>query len=347
MTRRPPTLAEVARAAGVSRMTASRALNDRAGVSREVRDQIVRLAGEMGYTLNRTAQKLSGGRSRVIGLVSVQMYSQFVSEVVSGALRAARAAGYEMLLYSLMSTEDALPGSVTQLLGQVADGVIALLPFAHEYLDALSAARVPVLTVEDSVEHVEYPCVASDSYQGARAAARHLADLGHRRIAFITGNERLTSAVERRRGYAEVMAERGLPREGLVARGDYTERGGFEAARKLLALPKRPTAIFAANDQSALGALSAAQAAGLRVPRDLSLVGFDDVPGAAQAQPALTTVRQPMEQMGRAAVNTLLALLAGLPAPSPVITFPTELVVRASTAAPRAAPPAKRSRSSK
>ncbi len=336
MTRRPPTLAEVATAAGVSRMTASRALNGRSGVSDEVRAEIVRLASEMGYTLNRTAQKLSGGKSRVLGLVSVQMYSQFVSEVVTGALRAARAAGYEMLLYSLLDPADPLPGGVTQLLGQVADGVIALLPFTHDYLDHLAAAQVPVVTVEDAVEHVDYPCIASDSFQGAQVAVRHLADLGHRRIGFIAGNERLASAADRRRAYTEVLAERGLPREAaLVARGDFTERAGFEAARRLLALPRRPTAIFAANDQSALGALSAAQTMGLRVPRDLSLVGFDDVPQAAEVQPQLTTVRQPMELMGKAAVHTLLALLAGLPAPSPMLTLPTELVIRASTAAPR------------
>jgi LacI family transcriptional regulator len=338
MTRRPATLAVVAKAAGVSRMTASRALNGRSGVSEEVRARIVQLASEMGYTLNRTAQKLSGGKSRVIGLVSVQMYSQFVSEVVTGALRAARAAGYEMLLYSLIDPADPLPGGVTQLLGQVADGVIALLPFTHDYLEELAAARVPVVTVEDAIEHVDHPCVLSDNYQGAQAAVRHLVELGHRRIGLIAGNERLRSAVERRRAYNDVLGERGLSRDPtLVVRGDYTERGGFEAARKLLALPRPPTAIFAANDQSALGALSAAQALGLRVPRDLSLVGFDDVPQSAQIQPPLTTVRQPMETMGRAAVNTLLALLAGLPAPSPILTLPTELVVRASTAPPRAA----------
>ena len=136
MPRPPPTLAEVARRAGVSRMTASRALNDRPGVSREVRGRIVRLAAEIGYVLNRPAQKLSGGRSRVIGLVAVQMYSQFVSEVVAGALRTARAAGYEMLMYSLLDPDDRLPGGVTQLIGQkliFANGKQVPLAFEVEY----------------------------------------------------------------------------------------------------------------------------------------------------------------------------------------------------------------------
>lgn len=333
---RAPTLAEVARAAGVSRMTASRALNGRPGVSDAVRQEIVRIAGDIGYTINRPAQKLSGGQSRVIGVVAVQMFSRFVSEVVVGALRAARTAGYDMLMYSLLEADERLPGGVTQLLSQVADGVIALLPYTHDYFETLTAARVPLITVDDAVDHGRLPCITADSYQGAQAAVRHLADLGHRRIGFVTGNERLTSAVERRRAYLDVLAERGLPRDaGLIARGDYTEEGGYDAGKKLLSQSRPPTAIFAANDQGALGIIAAAQTIGLRIPRDLSLVGFDDIPQAAQVHPPLTTVRQPMEQMGRSAVNTLLALLAGIEAASPVISLPTELVVRASTAAPR------------
>lgn len=334
---RSPTLAEVAHAAGVSRMTASRALNDRPGVSRKVREEIVRIAAELGYQVNRTAQKLSSGRSRIIGLVAVQIQSPFETEVIAGAVRAARTAGYEMLVYSLADVTEP-PGSVTHLLEQIADGVIALLPYTYHYLKSLAAARVPVITVEDGVERLEFPSIGCDSYQGALAAVGHLADLGHRRIGFITGNEILASARERRRGYLDVLAERGLPRDAaLIVKGDYNQLAGFEAARRLLALSRPPTAIFAANDATALGVLSAAQELQLRVPGDLSVVGFDDVPQATQIHPPLTTVRQPMQQMGRSAVNTLLAMLAGIEPASPVITFPTELIVRGSTA-----PPAKR-----
>jgi LacI family transcriptional regulator len=223
-----------------------------------------------------------------------------------------------------------------QLLQQFADGVIALLPYEFDYLDALAVARVPVITVEHLAKDHHFPSIVADSYQGARAAVRHLADLGHRRIAFVTGNERLASAGDRRRAFEDSRAQLGLHRHAeLIADGDFTQKGGFEAANRLLNLRPRPTAIFAANDISALGVLSAVREAGLRVPEDVSLVGFDDIPLAAQVHPPLTTVRQPLQQMGRSAVNTLLAMIAGIEAPSPLITLPTELVVRASTIPPR------------
>lgn len=318
-------------------MTASRALSNRPGVSIAVRDEILRLAGELGYTVNRAARKLSGGRSHIIGVVTVQMQNPFTGEVLGGAVRAARAAGYEVLAYSLLGYDEGLPGNLTQVLGQIADGVIALLPFSHDYLGALAAMRVPVVTVEDCAERLPYPSITSDNYGGACEAVRHLTGLGHRRIGFITGHEKLNSALDRRRAYLDQLAEQGIPHDpALIARGDYTQRGGYEAARQLLSLPQPPTAIFAANDDTALGVLTAAQERGLRVPRDLSLVGFDDAPSASQIRPALTTVRQPMQQLGRSAVNMLLATLAGIEAPSAVVSFTTELVVRESTAPPRA-----------
>lgn len=335
MDKRPPTLAEIAKVAGVSQMTASRALNNRSGVSREKREEILLIADEMGYVVNRAAQKLSGGRSHVIGMIA-QLHTPFTSELVMGAGSAARAAGYEMLLYSLIGSDRRPPVGVMQLLQQFADGVIALLPYEFDSLNSLALARIPVVTVEHSAETPEFATIIADSYQGARLAVRHLAELGHRSIAFITGNERLGSARDRRRGYEDTMREFGLPlRNELVAEGDYMQRGGFEAANRLLALRPRPTAFFCANDISALGALSAIRDAGLRVPDDISIVGFDDIPLAAQVHPPLTTVRQPMQQMGRAAVNMLLALIVGLEAPSPTITLPTELVVRSSTCPPR------------
>jgi LacI family transcriptional regulator len=333
--RKPPTLAEVAKVAGVSQMTASRALNDRPGVSREKREEILLIADELGYVVNRAAQKLSSGRSRIIGMIA-PLHTPFTSELVMGAGSAARASGYEMLLYSLVGSDRCPPSNVLQLLQQFADGVIVLLPYEFEYLGALAAARVPVITIEHAVDEQRYPCIAADSYQGARAAVQHLAELGHRRVAFVTGNERLASAVDRRRAFEHLRAQLGLHRHPeLIAEGDYSQRGGFEAAKRLLRLRPRPTAIFAANDISALGVLSAVREAGLRVPEDVSLVGFDDIPLAAQVHPPLTTVRQPLQQMGRSAVNTLLAMIAGIEAPSPLITLPTELVVRASTIPPR------------
>lgn len=334
MSSRTPTLDHVAAAAGVSRMTASRALNNQPGVSAEVREKIIRIAGELGYVVHRAAKELAAGRPRVIGLLCADMHHPFGAEIIAGAVRAARAAGCEILVYSLLERDEEIRDSVAQLLARSTQGVVSTIVHRHDYLPALTAARVRVVTIE-SPEAGGYTVMA-DSYNGARAAMRHLVDLGHRRIGYIGSHDQMLSSRERRRAYEEVIREQRLPRDRqLLVRGDNSQPAGFLAARKLLSLADPPTAIFANNDATALGVLEAAHAVGLRVPRDLSVVGFDDVPQAAQAHPPLTTVRQPLQQMGRSAVNTLLALLAGIEAVAPVITFPTELVVRESTAAPR------------
>lgn len=334
-----PTLAELAAAAGVSTMSASRAVNLQPGVSRETRGAILKLAAEMGYVANRSAQKLSGGRSRVIGLLAADLDNPFISALVSGAVRAASVAGNEVLIYSLVGNDRRPTANVLQLLQQFTDGVIAVLPYQFGFVEGLTAARLPVITIDHHREHAEFPSIAADNYGGARSAMQHLAALGHRRIAFITGEVQLGSAQDRHRAYNDAVAILRLERDpALVLRGDHTARGGREAAQKLMAMKDRPTAVFASNDLSAIGAMSVLQAAGLRVPEDISIVGFDDLPAASQLHPALTTVRQPIAEMGRAAVNTLLAVIAGLEVATPQVTLPTELVVRESTAVPRDSP---------
>lgn len=326
------TLAEVARIAGVSLMTASRAVNNRPGVSERTREEILRIADEIGYVANRAAQKLSGGKTHLIGVIA-QLHTPFTSDLVLGIGSAARASDYEMLVYSLPDEDRMPPGNVVELLQQVADGVIAILPYESDYLAALSRAHIPIVTIDRGKE-VPFPAVLADNYQGARLAIQHLADLGHRRVGFITGNERLVSARDRHRAYSDMCRQIGLDDDpDLVAEGDFMQKGGYEAAKRLLSLPKPPTAIFAANDVSAMGAMAAVRKAGLRTPEDISLVGFDDIPLAAQLHPALTTVRQPLSQMARAAVNVMLAMIAGVDAPLPIITLPTQLVVRETTQA--------------
>jgi LacI family transcriptional regulator len=199
-------------------------------------------------------------------------------------------------------------------------------------VQSLMAAGFPVITIDHHHDHIEWPSVTADSYGGARSAMQHLADLGHRRIAFITGNEELGSARARHRAYDDAVAIHRLERDpALVQNGDFSTRGGRDAMHRLLKLRQPPTAVFAANDQSAFGAISVLQSAGLRIPEDMSIVGFDDVPTASQLHPALTTVRQPIAEMGRAAVNSLLGLVAGLEVATPQITLPTELKIRQST----------------
>ncbi|WP_077037635.1 substrate-binding domain-containing protein [Pelomonas sp. KK5] len=226
-----------------------------------------------------------------------------------------------------------------QLLQQFTDGVIAVLPYQFGFVEGLTAAHLPVITIDHHREHAEFPSIAADNYGGARAAMQHLATLGHRRIAFISGEEQLGSAQDRHRAYDDAVAILRLERDpALVLRGDHTAPGGRDAAQKLMAMKDRPTAVFASNDLSAICAMPALLAAGLRVPDDISIVGFDDLPAASQLHPALTTVRQPIAEMGRAAVNTLLAVIAGLEVAARQVTLPTELVVRGSRSVMRYGP---------
>lgn len=336
MKKKSYTLTEVALAAKVSPMTASRAINNRSGVSSKTKAHVLKVAADMGYVVNRAAQKLSGGRSHIIGVVATDINDPFNSALVASAGEAAWAAGYEILVYPHFEREKRPSGSVIQLLRQISDGVIALLPLEYGYLGDIASTHIPVITVEHSGRISEFPSIASDSYDGARMAMRHLVELGHRRIAFITGDERLASAEDRHRAYLESVAQYGLARDrSLVVTGDFSLTAGFSATRKLLSLKKPPTAIFAANDMSAFGAINAVREAGLSVPDDVSIVGFDDITAASQFYPPLTTIRQPIHQMGRSAVNTLLALIAGIEPALPQITLPTEIVIRASTGVPK------------
>lgn len=327
-----PTLAEIAKASGVSVMTASRAMNDRPGVSPEKAEEIRRIADEMGYVVNRAAQKLSGVRTRIIGVIT-ELHTPFSSELVLGIGRVAHDADYEMLVYSLPDKDRQPTGRILDLMQQFSDGVIAILPYESSYLDSGRTGNLPVVTIDQGIES-PFPSVTADNYQGACSVLRHFIEGGHRRIAFVTGNDRLASARERRRGYRDVLTQARIPFDpALEVTGDFSYASGVEAARRLFALAEPPTAIFAANDATAAGVLFAARDAGLRVPEDVSVAGFDDIPMASRTTPPLTTVRQPLQQMARAAVNMLLALVAGVEAPSREIVLPTELIPRASTRA--------------
>ncbi|CAB3756486.1 LacI family DNA-binding transcriptional regulator [Paraburkholderia humisilvae] len=332
MTKENPTLADVARLAGVSQMTASRALNGRPGVSRETRDEVLRIASDIGYVVNRTAQKLSGGRNGIIGIITPTLDTQFSSELILGAGRAARAAGCEVLVYTMSDDDRRTHHDVLGLVRQFSDGLLAILPRESLWLDLLSKANLPVVVIDQRGTMNRFPSVSVDNYGGAQLAVEHLIELGHTRIAFLGGGESIEGVRDRQRGYLDTLARHRLPNAPeWVVPGDLSQMTAFEVASGLLDLPDPPTAIFTANDQSAFGAIAAAREAGLRVPDDISVIGFDDIPMAEQFHPALTTVRQPFQQMARSAVNTLLAQVAGHDAAPQRVTFAAELMVRDST----------------
>lgn len=344
MSRTLPTLADLAAAAGVSPMTASRAVNNQPGVSARTRQAILKVAADLGYVTNRVAQKLSSGQSRVIGVLAAHLEQPFVSGLVTSLAQAAAETDNEVLVYSHTASDKLPSGNVLRLLQQFTDGVVVLLPYQFGTVQSIARGRFPVVTIDSPMEHTDLPSVAADSYAGARLAMKHLAELGHKRVAFVAGAEKLSSAIERHRAYDDAVAVHGLDRDpALVVRGDYRIEGGRAAAERLLALPRPPTAIFAANDMSAFGVMAVLQERGLKIPEDMSVVGFDDIPAASHLHPGLTTVRQPLEQMGAAAVSALLSQIAGLAPATSKVTLPTELVVRRSTAAPgHAAAPASR-----
>jgi len=345
-TRPPPagraTLADIAAAAGVTRMTVSNALNDRAGVSADLRDRIQTIARDMGYVTNWVAKKLSDSRSNsqsgIIGVIA-EIHTPFMAEVVSSISGAVRDHGRDMLVYSLPDPGKDVPGNVLDLLLHAVDGVISVLPRDRNDLRTLIKAGVPIVAVDKLKSEDELPSVAADSYQGGCLAVRHLIELGHRRIAFLAGEEDRLSASERLRAYRETMAQAGLSvdDDDVVAAG-YLGEPGQKATAQLLSRSVRPTAIFAANDASALGAMAAIHAAGLSVPNDISIVGFDDVFAASQSNPGLTTIRQPFRKIGSTAVERLL-LAKTHPqewqnGPRDIL-LPVELIVRQSTFSPR------------
>jgi LacI family transcriptional regulator len=329
------TIRDIAELAGVSIATVSRAVNGRGDVSEETRTLVQRIAREHGYTASRDARGLSTGRTGLIGVTLPVIHPTYFSAIVASVAEALDEHDMRIVLCPTLHEHDREISLIERLMHGTTDGAILVLPEeSSEELRALGRQGYRFVVV-DPGEHPDedIPAVSAAHSAGADKAVRHLLDLGHRRIAAITGPPGRMATEERLRGYHAAKLAMGLsadPRYVVVS--NFTVEGGFESAARLLALPDRPTAIFAFNDPMAIGAMRAAGARGLRVPDDVSIVGFDDTNEAQFVTPGLTTVRQPLAEMGRTAVGLLLRLLAD---EVPEILHPelaTRLVVRASTA---------------
>ncbi len=323
------TIRDVAEHAGVSVATVSKVLNDRYGVSSTTYAKVQAVIEELGYESSLVARSLRNHRTNVVGVL-VSDIEPFSAELIKGAARALRGTGYELIVYSAGGKSSDHVGwekrALTRLGGTLIDGALLVTPtVVGRSLDA------PVVAVDPHTGSDDVPTVDSDNRHGAELATQHLLDLGHRRIGFIGGRTDLESARLRELGYRQTMSRAGIePVDSLVYNGGYEPDIARAAAGKLLDLDDRPTALFAANDLSAIAVMEEAAARGLRVPEDLSVVGFDNVPESALTRPSLTTVHQPIQQMGRRAVEILLELLAGrLPATTRE-TLPTHLVERRS-----------------
>ncbi|MFO7166717.1 MAG: LacI family DNA-binding transcriptional regulator [Chloroflexota bacterium] len=332
------TIVDVAREAGVSYATVSRVLNNKAHVRPEKREAVLRAMTRLGYVVNQQARSLAGGRSYVVGLLVHGLGNSYMGAIVRGIDEALDAAQYDLMLYTTHRRKAKEAAYVAAITRGLTDGLLLVLPRdPASYLALLQQQRFPYVLIDHQGLGDYHHSVGAANYQGAYAATRYLIELGHRRIGFITGALELGCAVDRLAGYRAALAEFGLPDDpALVQEGDFFQPQGFTAANALLNLPEPPTAIFASNDEMAFGVLEAARMRGLRLPEDLSVIGFDDIPQTAHVHPALTTVRQPLEQMGRVAAETLLKLISDPQFVVERIVLPTELVIRESCCAPAA-----------
>ncbi|PHY18103.1 LacI family DNA-binding transcriptional regulator [Caulobacter sp. BP25] len=306
------TIVDIAREAGVSIKTVSRVINREEGVGEETRARVQALVDRLCYRPNVSARSLSSRRSYLIGAIFMRVGAyHYVGEVQVGAMRACRRAGYHLGVEQVRPPEavGGVQGFAEGLRDARFDGVVLTPPTCDdpEVLAAVEAAGLPYVRIAPHREFERSPYVFMDDRRAAREQTLRLWNMGHRRIAFIDGPADHGSAERRRQGYLEAMRDRGVePRPEWIAKGEFLSLSGFNATEALLRLKERPTAIFAANDEMAVGALAAAAKNGLSVPRDLSVVGFDDTPAAEAAWPRLTTVHQPTAEMAEAAVEMLI-----------------------------------------
>lgn len=328
------TITEIARQAGVSVPTVSRVVNGRSDVSPRTRARVEELLQRYGY---RRRPAAPGTRAALLDLVFHDLDSPWAVEIIRGVEEVAQAEGVGTVVSAIHGRSGAARDWMRNLRARASDGVILVTSALDTDLhDELRALGVPLVVVDPAGSPaLEAPTIGAANWAGGLAATEHLLSLGHRRIGLIAGPPRLLCSRARFDGYRAALEGAGLTfDEALVVPGDFHPESGFAGCEKLLDLPEPPTAIFAASDQMALGAIEALRRRGLRVPEDMSLVGFDDLPEVRWSAPPLTTIRQPLSDMGKLAVRTALKLTRNEPPDTPRVELGTELVVRASTAPP-------------
>ncbi|MGW4056695.1 LacI family DNA-binding transcriptional regulator [Amycolatopsis sp. NPDC004747] len=327
------TIRDVAARAGVSVATVSKVINERYGVSAATLARVRAVIEELGYEASLVAQSLRNHRTNVIGILVADL-EPFSTELLKGAADAIRGSGFELVVYSAGGrTGDPIGWEkryLSRLSGTLVDGAVLVTPTVS--LEVVPGT--PVVAVDPHTGPSHLPTIDSDNLRGAQLATEHLLDLGHRRIAFLAGRPDLQSAELRKTGYLRALTAAGItPDEDLIRIGAYDPEVSAASAHALLTGPDRPTAVFAANDISAIATVGAARELGLAVPDDLSVVGFDNVPESALCSPPLTTVDQPIREMGHRAIRMLIALINGDEVERTHVTLDTGLVVRHSTRA--------------
>ena len=327
--KRSITIRDVAKTAGVSVSTVSRVLNGKVDVAKETKNHILEVIDDLGYSTNLAARSMRSQKKNLIGLIMPDIAYPYAIEIMKGVNQAIAESEFDLLVYT--SGDVRKRGHVTSeqkyitlLAKSISDGVIVVAPVASEYnIDK------PIVSIDPVMKHPHYPAVHATNYEGSLEAMEYLIGLGHRRIGFIGGRVELESANRRLSGYRDALEKTGIPiDEQLIVSGDYTTKTGIEGGQRLLMLEDRPTAIFASNDQMAMGVYQIAEKMGLSIPNDFSLVGFDNIPESKYL--GLTTIDQFILKMGYTATQMLIKIINEIPLEKQTFKMKTQLVVRNS-----------------
>lgn len=324
---------DIAKAAGVSVATVSKALNGYSTVNAGTREKILRLVEEMQYHPNAAARSLVGQRSMTLGVfLTTGLSHPFFASVLGGIDRALKMRGYDMIYLAQANLSGQGYSLVRHCRSRNVEGVLVFgMQESDMDFGELKDSGLPAVFIDMEMTGDRIGMITSDNAEAIRSAVRHLAELNHRRIAFIAGLDGTYPGRKRKEGFLQGMAEQQLPvPPAYIQAGDFTRASGYEAMRRLLSLPEPPTAVICCSDDSAVGAIHAATERGLTLPDDLSVVGFDDVELARSVRPALTTIRQDMEEMGFRAIGLLDELVRGTEPGPKRIVLPTEWVQRDS-----------------
>jgi len=334
------TLEEIAQLSGVSRSTVSRVINDQPNVKAEVRERVLKVVAETGYHPDPAARSLAGRRTGVIGLVipravTMLFNDPYIPRLLQGITQTCNAHDYTLSLFLLHTQEEEEKLHPRILRTQLFDGVIVQAAEIGDLLiSQMVEHQVPFVMIGRSEDDSVVSFVNVDNVIGAYTAVSHLIQLGYQRIATITGPLDQSAGFDRRQGYLNAMQDRGRSADpDLIVQGDFTETSGYISMQRLL--PHKPDAVFTASDTMAFGALRALRQAGLSVPQDVAMIGFDDLMPSATSDPPLTTIRQPILRVGTQVIETLIDILNNGLTPARRIVMPTELVIRGSCGATR------------
>ena len=328
-TKRAVTIQDVAKAAGVSVSTVSRVLNGKVDVASETQKHVSSVIDEMGYTTNLAARSMRSFKKNLVGLIMPDIAYPFAIEVMRGVNQAIAESEFDLLLYTTGDVRKSGRASheqkfVSLLNNSITDGAIVVAPVTGEF-----SSDAPIVSIDPLMSNPHYPSVHATNYKGATDAMNYLLSLGHTRIGFISGRAELESSTRRLKGYWDALEKAGISiDEKLIASGDYTTESGVKCTRELLFLDTPPTAIFASNDQSAMGVYQVAQELDLRIPDDLSVIGFDNIMESKYLK--LTTVDQFIYEMGFVATQMLIKLINGEELDSQTYKMQTQLVIRES-----------------